>query len=172
MFTQAITPAIKSHMEVQLAFLTDLSRKAFDTAQRVSELNLRLTQELLEEMTSANHQMMTARDAGEFASAASTQLHPAMEKLRSYQQRLFNLMASANADITKTAEFHIPEASRTATAVADEMLRAASEESEKATQRQRAALDRMSEAAQRGNGMGQHPGQLQGQGMGQGQQAH
>ena len=167
MFPQSITPALKSHMEVQLSFITDLSKKMFDTAQKVSELNLHLAQELIEDMTNTNHQLLAAKDASEFASVAATQIQPATEKIRSYQQRLSNLVANANAELTKTAETHIPEASRTATAVADEMVRKASEETEKATQRQRAAIDKMSESARRGiDGMTQAaraPGQAPGQ---------
>jgi phasin family protein len=177
MFTQAITPAIRSHMEVQLAFLTDLFRKAFDTAQKVTELNMRLAQELIEEMTSANHHLLATRDATEFASVATTQIHPSIEKLRNYQQRLSNVLANANVEMTRTAESHLPEASRTAAAVADEIVRAASAETDKASQRQRAAIDRMNEAARRGGNGVEQPhnrglGQDAGQGIGHGQQAH
>lgn len=174
MFTQAITPAIRSHLEVQLAFLTDLCRKAFDTAQKISELNLRLAQELIEEMTSTNHQLMASKDATEFASVATNRIPPSIEKMRNYQQRLSNLMANANAEMTRSAESHLPEASRTAAAVADEIVRAASDETEKATQRQRAAIDQMNEAARRGtNGAGQQqPGRGPGHDVGHGQQAH
>ena len=150
MFTQAITPAIKNHLEVQLAFFTDLSKKAFDTVQRFSELNLQLAQELLEDATNTNHQLMQAKNITEFASAATTQAHPTTEKLRNYQQRVTNLVANANAELTKTAESHMPEASRTAAAVADEVVKRASEETEKATQRQREVMDRLSESARRG----------------------
>jgi len=150
MFTQTITPAVKDHMDVQLSFFTDLSKKMFDTAQKVSELNLQLAQELVADMTACNQQLMSAKDPTEFASVASTQIQPAAEKLRTYQQRLSNLIANANAELTRTAETHMPEASRTAAAVADELVRTATEETEKATQRQRAVIDKMNESARRG----------------------
>lgn len=156
MFTQAITPALKSHMEVQMSFFTDLTKKMFDTAQRFSELNLQLAQELLEDATSTQHQLMQAKDLTELASAAAAQAHPATEKMRNYQQRLGNLVANANAELTRSAESHMPDASRTAAAVADELVRRASEETEKATQRQREAIERMNESARRGiDGMAQ-----------------
>jgi phasin family protein len=150
MFTQTITPAVKDHMDVQLSFFTDLSKKMFDTAQKVSELNLQLAQELVADMTACNQQLMSAKDPTEFASVASTQIQPCAEKLRNYQQRLSNLIANANAELTRTAETHMPEASRTAAAVADELVRTATEETEKATQRQRAVIDKMNESARRG----------------------
>lgn len=164
MFTQAITPAVKSHLEVQLSFFTDLTRKLFDTAQKISELNLQLARELIEEMTSAHHQLMGAKDPAEFASVAATQTHAAAERVRNYQQRLSNVAANANVEITKAAESHMPEASRTAAAVADEMVRTASEETEKATQRQRATIEKMNESARRGiDGLSQSQSRPQGQ---------
>jgi phasin family protein len=170
MFTQSITPAVKSHMDVQLAFATDFSKKLFDTAQRVSQLNLNLAQELFQEMSTTNHNLVAAKDFAEFASVATTQVHPAAEKLRHYQQQLTNLVANTNAELTRTAEAHMPEASRTAAAVADELVRKASEETEKATQRQRDVIDRMNESARRGidgasqQTQGRVPNQPQGQG--------
>lgn len=167
MFTQAITPAIKSHLEVQLAFFTELTRKLFDTAQKISELNLQLAGGLIEEMTTAHHQMIGAKDPAEFASVAASQTHAAAERMRNYQQRLSNVAANANVEITRTAENHLPEASRTAAAVADEMVRKASEETEKASQRQRAAMEKMNESARRGI-----DGMMQGQSRPQGQPTH
>ncbi|MBC7857734.1 MAG: phasin family protein [Burkholderiaceae bacterium] len=170
MFTQNITPAVKDHMDVQLSFFTDLSKKMFDTAQKVSEINLQLAQELVADMTACNQQLMSAKDPAEFASVASTQIQPCTEKLRNYQQRLSNLIANANAELTRTAETHMPEASRTAAAVTDELVRTATEETEKATQRQRAVIDKMNESARRGidglsqsmsRGADQNPGQDQ-----------
>ena len=53
MFTNStpisLSPALKSHLETQCNFATDLSRKLFDTTQQLSELNLRLAQDLLQE---------------------------------------------------------------------------------------------------------------------------
>lgn len=156
MFMQYITPALKSHLEVQMAFLSDWSRKIFDSAQRLSELNLQLALDLAEDVRSTGQQLMQAKSLTELASAATIQAHPAAEKVRHYQQRLSNLVTNANADLTKTAEHHIPDASRTAAAVADELVRRAAEETEKATQRQRDALDRLNESARRGiDGMAQ-----------------
>jgi phasin family protein len=150
MFAQSITPAMKSHMEVQLSFMNDLSRRMFDTAQHISQLNLSLAQELIQEAATANSHLVGVRDAAEFVSAASTQLHPMAEKLRNYQQQLTNAVANGNVELTRAAEQHMPEASRTAAAVADELMRKASEETEKATQRQRDSIDRMSDSARRG----------------------
>ncbi|MFM2086366.1 MAG: hypothetical protein RLZZ237_1235, partial [Pseudomonadota bacterium] len=66
MFTTSISPALKSHLQAQLDFAADLSRKLVDTAQQVSELNLRAAQEMFDEFNKTSQQMLAARDPGEY----------------------------------------------------------------------------------------------------------
>ncbi|MGK5052538.1 phasin family protein [Janthinobacterium sp. RB2P8] len=140
---QSLSPALKSHLETQCNFATELSRKLFDTAQQLGELHLQLAQDLLQEWNSASQQLLCARDAGEFMSLAAAQLQPGSNKLRQYQQQLGNLVANAHVEMNRTAENHLPEASRTAVAFADEVVRKTAEETEKATQRQREMIEKM-----------------------------
>ncbi len=165
MFTNSISPALKSHLQAQLNFATDLSHKMFDTAQRMSELHLRLAQDMLHEWSNTSQQLLCARDTGEFLSAA-VQLQPGGDKLRLYQQQLGNLVANANVEMNRAAETHIPEASRTAVAFADEVVRKTAEETEKATQRQRDLIEKMHAGSHRdGTGQGRDTGR-------QSEQAH
>ena len=147
MFTNSIppslSPALKSHLETQCNFATELSRKLFDTAQQLGELHLRLAQDLLQEWNSASQQLLYARDIGEDLSLATARLQPAGEALRQYQQQLGNLAAHANVEMNRTAENHLPEASRTAVAFADEVVRKTAEETEKAVQRQHELIEKM-----------------------------
>lgn len=143
MFTTSISPALKSHWQAQLHFAADLSRKLVDTAQQVSELNLRLSQEILEEFNKNNQQMLSAHDPAQLLALAVGQMQPAGDKLQRYQQQLSRVIANANVELNRTAETHIPETSRTAAAFADEVLRKTAEETEKATQRQRELIEKM-----------------------------
>src|SRR5471032_2232502 len=142
MFTTSISPALKSHLQAQLDFAADLSRKLVDTAQQVSELNLRAAQEMFEEFNKTSQQMLAARDPGEYFSLTLSQLQPD-GKLQRYQQQLSHLVACAHVEMNRTAETHIPETSRTAAAFADEVVRKTAQETEKATQRQRELIEKM-----------------------------
>ena len=142
-FNSSLSPALKSHLEAQLNFATELSRKMFDTAQQMSALHLRLAQDLFQDWSSASQQLLCARDTGEFMSLAAGQFLPGGDKLRQYQQQLGNLVASANVEMNRAAETHLPVASRTAVAFADEVVRKTTEETEKATQRQRELIEKM-----------------------------
>ena len=164
MFTNSISPALQSPLEAQCNFATELSRKLFETAQRVNELNLRLLQDLLQEMTTANQHILTARDAGDAMITAASHVQPGTDKLLRYQQQLSNLLTHGYVEINRTAETHVPVASRTAVAYADELVRKTAEETEKATQRQRELIQKMqvsthSDGAGRQRDQGGQPGQ-------------
>lgn len=154
MTTNSLTPALKSHLEAQCHFMTELSRKMLDTAQGLNALNIRLAQELIEEMTAANRRLLAAGDASDVLSLALSHPQPGVDKLRDYQQQLSNLLANANRDIHSTAETHLPETSRTAAAFADELVRNTAQETEKAAQRQRELLGKIQFSAHGKDGDG------------------
>ena len=164
MFTNSISPALQSHLEAQCNFANELSRKMFDTAQRLSELNLRLLQDLLQEMTTANQHILAARDSGDAFIATASHVQPGADKLLRYQQQLYDLLTHGYVEINRAAETHVPVATRTAVAYADELVRKTAEETEKATQRQRELMAKI-HAGTRSDGAGRqrdqvgHPGQ-------------
>ncbi len=45
---QEVPPALKSHMEAQFAFMSDLSKKMFDGLQKIGQLNI--TPDLLQDL--------------------------------------------------------------------------------------------------------------------------
>ncbi|MES2296092.1 MAG: TIGR01841 family phasin [Pseudomonadota bacterium] len=139
----ATNPAMKSHMETQLGFLTELSNKLCDSARKISDLNVQLAQQIIEDCIGTGRQMVSAHDPVEFTTTAMSYVQPVAERWRHYQQQLLGVLAGTQVELTKTAETHIPEASRTAAAMADELVRKASEETEKASERQRSAMERI-----------------------------
>jgi phasin family protein len=144
----ATTPALQSYLESHLVFMTELSTKMCDAARKISELNLRLAQQLLEDSMATSRQLMNTRDPVEFTSSALAVGQPMAERVRHYNQQLLSVLAGTQVELTRTAESHIPEASRNAAAMADELVRKASEETERATERQRSAIERINKPIQ------------------------
>lgn len=142
-FSQNVSPAVQDHLRSQFSFITDISQKMFDTAQRINELNVQVAKTVMDESIQATQQVMTAQDPLEALSIATGQVQPTTEKVRAYQQHLTNIAAGAQVEMSKAAESRVPEATRTATAVADEVTRRVSEETQKATDRQRAMMDKV-----------------------------
>lgn len=143
-FSQPMTPAVKDHLRAQFSTFTDMSQRLFDTAQKINELNIQVARNAVEDSITTTQQVLSAQNPMEAISIAAGQVQPATERLRAYQQQLTNLAAGAQVDLARTAESRVPETTRTATAVADEVARTASEETQKATERQRAAMEKTS----------------------------
>lgn len=137
------TPALQSHLDAQVSLITDMAGKMYDAVQRITELNLQLAQQLIDDTMSASRHLMSASDPVEWSAAAVASGVPASEHLRAYQQRLMGVLAGTQVELTRTAEQHIPETTRTASAVADEVVRRGTETTEKMAAEHRSALERM-----------------------------
>jgi phasin family protein len=119
-------PALRTHLESQVDFLNEFTRKAYDTLRQLSEMNLKLARQMVEGSIHASHEMLACTDPMQLAQAAMKQMPPATERLRTYQQHLLGVLAGAEAEFTHAAEARLPEATRSASAFADEMVRHAS----------------------------------------------
>lgn len=164
-FSQPVTPAVQDHMKSQFSFLTDMSQKMFDTAQRINELNLQVAKAVMDESIQTTQLVLTAQDPMEALSIATGQVQPTAEKVRAYQQHLTHIAAGAQVEMTRAAESRVPEATRTATAVAEEVTRRVTEETQKATERQKAMMEKVANpvrgSSSKGSTSGTHSGTRQ-----------
>lgn len=148
-FAQSVSPAVRTHLDAQTAFMNDVSKSVFNSFQQMVALNIQLAQTMLEETTLASQKVLTADHQGELLSAAAARTQPATDKLRAYQQHLSRLAADAQVELARVAEQHVQNTSRTARALADEVARNASEETERGLRNQREALRQFSDPFER-----------------------
>ena len=164
-FSQSVTPAVRSHLDAQVSFFNDVSKSLSRSFQNLCELNIQLTQTMLEESNIASQQLLTTDRATDALSAAASRAQPAAEKLRAYQQHISRVAADAQVELARVTEEHVQETSRTARALADEVARTASEETERniCTQQEtiRNFRDPFQETARRGNGSAAAHGSMQ-----------
>jgi phasin family protein len=146
-FSRPVTPAIQDYINAQCALLSEISKRAFQSAQKINELNIQVSTSVMEDTLKNVQQVFVAQDPYEAASILASQAQPVAEKLRDYQQKLTNIAANTQVELVKTAESHAPNASRTAAAVADEVARTAQEQTNQAVARQKAAIDKAATAA-------------------------
>jgi phasin family protein len=144
-FPQSVTPAVRTHLNAQTAFINDLSKTMFRAFQQMCDLNIQLVQTMLEETTTASHQMLTADRQTEMMSAAASRAQPITDKLRAYQQHISRLAADAQVDMARVAEQHVQNTSRTARSLADEVARTASEEAERGLRAQQETVRRFAD---------------------------
>ncbi|WP_332876859.1 phasin family protein [Massilia sp. S19_KUP03_FR1] len=144
-FSQAVTPAVRNHLEAQTSFMNDVSKSLFRSFQQVCELNIQLAQTMLEETSHAGQQMLTSERQTDAIAAAASRAQPATDKLRAYQQHISRLAADAQVDITRVTEDHVQKTAQTARALADEVARAASEETERGMRKQEETMRQFSD---------------------------
>jgi phasin family protein len=132
-FFQPVNPVLRSHLDSQLAFFNDLSTSLSASFQSICEANLKLSRTMLEVSLGAGQRMLAAKNVSDVFGAAASGAQPASDKLRSYQQHVSRLTADAQVDLARVTQQHGEETSRTAHALADEVTRVATEESDRNT---------------------------------------
>jgi phasin family protein len=144
-FSQSVNPAIRTHIDAQTAYLNDMSKMMFRSFQQLCDLNIQLVQTLLEEGTLAGRQLLTADGHSAMLSAAASRAQPTTEKLRAYQQHVSRLAADAQVELARVTEQHAQNTARTARAVADEVARTATEQTERGMHTQQESMRRFAD---------------------------
>lgn len=155
-FPQTIAPAVRTHIDAQTAFLNDMSKSLFRSFQQMCDLNIQLVQTMLEETTLAGKHVLSTDRQSELLSAAAARTQPAADKLRAYQQHIARLAADAQVEMARVTEQHVQNTTRTARALADEVARDATEQTERGLRAQQEAARQFSDPFMRpGNGAAQ-----------------
>ena len=151
-FPPTLTPAVRSHLDAQTAFLNDMSKSVFRSFQQMCDLNIQLVQTLVEESTLAGQQVLSADRQTELLTAASARAQPTTEKLRAYQHHVSRLAADTQVELARVTEQHVQNTSRTARALVDEVARTTAEETERSIRTQQDALRSATDPFARANG--------------------
>jgi phasin family protein len=155
-FPQSIAPAVRTHIDAQTAFLNDISKSLFSAFQQMCDLNIQLVQTMLEETTLAGKQVLSTDRQSELLSAATARTQPAADKLRAYQHHIARLAADAQVEMARVTEQHVQNTTRTARALADEVARDATEQTERGLRAQQETARQFSDPFVRpGNGAAQ-----------------
>jgi phasin family protein len=132
---QFIPPAFKSHIELLFTFYTDMTQRALEAMQSLSELNLQLGRDLFAEAGANTQRLMASKDAGQLGAAVRAQLTPGGQALQNYQRRLAEVLSRANSSMAQTAATHMPAVSRSTTTLAEEFIHEAREQTTRAAEK-------------------------------------
>jgi phasin family protein len=144
----SVAPAIASQVNAQVNFLTEVSQKMIDATQQLSALNLQVAKAVLEEAATNTRQVLSANNRSEAFSAVSSQTQPTLEKVRAYQQHVQRIVTDAQADVAKSIQAYVPEATRATQEVVQTVAKRATEQTASVVQRQQDAVDQSVSAAQ------------------------
>ena len=142
MFTlpEEFSAATKSHFEAQLAMITALTNKAFESVEKIVDLNMNVVKASLEESTVAAKQLMSAKDPQEFMALSSSQAQPNADKAVAYGRHLASIASTTQAEFTKAAEAQIAETNRKVLALVEEVSKNAPAGSEQMVAMMKSAL--------------------------------
>jgi phasin family protein len=110
--------AMRSGLDAQVNFMTELTRRSYDSVRKLSELNLHFAQQLMQDSVAATRQVLACSDPMQLAATMANAAQPAVDHLRSYQQQLVGMVTGVQVELTRTAESFMPQGSRYAAAMA------------------------------------------------------
>lgn len=111
----------KANIESQLAIFTTLTSKAFESMEKVVDLNLNVAKASLEDTSIAAKQLLSAKDPQEFFSLTAAQAQPTAAKAIAYGRHLAGIATSAQAELTRAAEEQIAETGRKVSALVEDV---------------------------------------------------
>jgi phasin family protein len=120
---EQFTNAAKANLEAQLSILTALTAKAFESVEKVVDLNLNAAKASLEDSAVAARQLLAAKDPQEFLSLTAAQAQPTAAKAIAYSRHLAGIASTAQAEFTRAAEEQIAETGRKVSAIVDDVSR-------------------------------------------------
>lgn len=130
----------KSQFEANFAIMTALTNKAFESVEKVVDLNLNVVRASLEESNTAARQLLTAKDPQEFFSLSAAQAKPNAEKALAYGRHLASIASGTQAEFSKAAEAQFAETNRKVIALIDEIGKNAPAGSENAISLMKSAI--------------------------------
>lgn len=111
----------KANLEAQLSLITSLTTKAFESVEKVVDLNLNVAKASLEDSSIAAKQLLSAKDPQEFFSLTAAQAQPTAAKAIAYGRHLAGIATSAQAELTRATEEQIAEAGRKVSALVEDV---------------------------------------------------
>jgi phasin family protein len=118
---EQLTNAAKTNLEAQLSILTALTTKAFESVEKVVDLNLNAAKASLEDSAVTARQLLAAKDPQEFLSLTAAQAQPSAAKAIAYSRHLAGIATAAQAEFTRAAEEQIAETGRKVSALVDDV---------------------------------------------------
>ncbi len=116
---EQITAAQKANLET----LFGLTNKAFEGVEKLVELNLQVAKTTLAEVAQTAQASLSVKDAQELLALQASLLQPAAEKAAAYSRHLYDIMAGANAEVTKAAEAGMAESQKKVMALVDNAVK-------------------------------------------------
>ena len=132
MNTPFTTDQFMAAQKARVETLFGLTTKAFEGVEKLVELNLQVARTSLSEAADSATAALSVKDAQEFLALQASLLQPAAEKAAAYSRHLYDILAGASAEFTKSAEANMAESQKKVLALVDNAVKNAPAGSESA----------------------------------------
>ncbi|MFZ6692538.1 phasin family protein [Undibacterium sp. SXout20W] len=120
---EQFSAATKASFDAQIALFSLLSGKAFESVEKLVELNVNAVKSTLEESATTTKQLLSAKDPQEFFTLSTSHAQPTAEKLLAYSRHLASIASNAQSEFTSAAESQIAESNRKVQALFEEVAK-------------------------------------------------
>jgi len=118
--------------KASLETLFGLTHKAFESVEKLVELNIQVAKTTLNEMAESTHAAMSVKDAQELMNLQAGMLQPAAEKAVAYSRHVYEIVAGATSEVSKVAEATMADNQKSVLAMVDTAVKNAPAGSESA----------------------------------------
>ncbi|MHA4870787.1 phasin family protein [Duganella sp. PWIR1] len=118
-FVETLSPAARNHAEARIDYYADLTQSVLRSLRQLAEVNVQFSRDVLEESTTAMRNSLMTPPEERRADASQQQAGALLQKLQAYQQQLAQVATDFQAEISQIAQERVPQATRTATELAD-----------------------------------------------------
>jgi phasin family protein len=99
--------------------LFGLTTKAFESVEKLVELNMQVAKTALGEAAETTQSMLSVKDAQELMALQASLLQPSAEKAAAYSRHVYDIVAALGAEFTKTTEAGVTDAQKKMMALVD-----------------------------------------------------
>lgn len=100
----AITlPDLRAQLEMQVDFLSQVSRHSIDTLEQLSDLNMHTARRMFDEGIGLGRALASCKDPMQMGALAMRAIPPAAEGWRNWQGALVNVLTNSGANLARDA---------------------------------------------------------------------
>ena len=128
-FVDTISPVAKEHIAARIAYVNDLALAVVHSTRQLAEANLQFGRDWLQQSSNAWQQAVLT-PAAERSEVAAPTAEAVAQTLHSYQRHVAQIASDFQTSITDVMRQHVPQTTRTATALAEVVSQKAAAETD------------------------------------------
>jgi len=99
--------------------LFGLTNKAFESVEKLVELNMQVAKSTLNEAAETTHAALSVKDVQELLALQASLLQPSAEKAAAYSRHVYDIISGATSELTKSAEATLADQQKKMMALVD-----------------------------------------------------